>query len=117
MEGITLEVLAAALAAARGARRHILAEMRRCSPAPRGALAPNAPRIRRFSVAADKLGLLIGPGGRNIRALIEESGASDIKVLPVPAALCRPVCMFAWDCLLTLCGLRLEASVFGGWHV
>lgn len=82
MEGITLEVLTAALAAARTARRHILAEMGRCDPAPRRSLAPNAPRIRRFTVNPDKLGMLIGPGGRYIRGIVEDSGANDIKVPP-----------------------------------
>ncbi|CAL8470982.1 g10524 [Coccomyxa elongata] len=81
VEGITLDVLASALAEARKARQHILAEMTCCKPPPRGALAPNAPRIRRFTVDTDKLGMLIGPGGRNIRGLIEESGADEIKII------------------------------------
>lgn len=80
VEGITIEVLTAALAAAREARRHILDEMDRCNPAPARCLAPNAPRIRRFTVNPEKLGQLIGPGGRYIRGLIEESGADDVKV-------------------------------------
>ncbi|KAK9901313.1 hypothetical protein WJX75_005944 [Coccomyxa subellipsoidea] len=81
VEGITIEVLTAALAAAREARRHILDEMDRCNPAPARCLAPNAPRIRRFTVNPEKLGQLIGPGGRYIRGLIEESGADDVKVI------------------------------------
>ena len=82
-------MLASALAEARKARQHILQEMTSCSPAPRGALAPNAPRIRRFTVDTDKLGMLIGPGGRNIRGIIEESGADEIKVFFQPCLSCR----------------------------
>ena len=80
VEGITVEVLAAALAAARTARGHILEKMAACDPAPRGALAPNAPHIVRFLVAPDRIGLLIGPGGRTIRGLKEASGADEIQV-------------------------------------
>jgi hypothetical protein len=80
VEGITIEVLATALAKAREARRHILAEMELCSPPPRRTLAPTAPRILRFNVDPEKIGLLIGPGGRTIRGLIEASGVDDIKV-------------------------------------
>lgn len=100
MEGITLDVLASALAEARKARQHILAEMTCCKPPPRGALAPNAPRIRRFTVDTDKLGMLIGPGGRNIRGLIEESGADEIKVSFQP-------CLSELD---TKCWGRVEES-------
>jgi hypothetical protein len=80
VEGVTVEVLAAALAAARQARQHILARMEACAPAPRRALADNAPRILRFAIDVDKIGLLIGPGGRTIRALTEAAGADEIQV-------------------------------------
>ena len=80
MEGITVEILGKALRQARSARAHILGEMERCSPAPRGALADNAPRIRIVTVDPDKIGILIGPGGRTIRALEAESGAEQIQV-------------------------------------
>ena len=80
MEGITVEILGEALRQARSARAHILGEMKRCNPAPRGALADNAPRIRIVIVDPDKIGILIGPGGRTIRALEAESGAEQIQV-------------------------------------
>ncbi|KAK9829222.1 hypothetical protein WJX72_004572 [[Myrmecia] bisecta] len=81
VEGITVEVMAAALAQASEGRRHILTQMAACSPAPRGALSEYAPRLRQLTVDPDKLGLLIGPGGRTIRGLVEESGVESIKVL------------------------------------
>ncbi len=45
VEGITLDIMQRALAAAGAGRRHILGEMAKCSPAPRRALSPYAPRL------------------------------------------------------------------------
>lgn len=80
VEGITVEILAEALKHARTARQHILGEMDRCMPAPRRALADNAPRIQLVTVDPEKVGFLIGPGGRNIRAITVESGAEQVQV-------------------------------------
>lgn len=84
VEGITLEVLAAALAQAGDARRHILAQMARCAPAPRGALAPCAPRIVRFNIDPTRIGYMIGAGGKNIRALQAAPGIENISVRHAP---------------------------------
>ena len=80
VEGITVEILAEALSHARTARQHILGEMDRCMPAPRRALADNAPRIQLVTIDPEKVGFLIGPGGRNIRAITLESGAEQVQV-------------------------------------
>ncbi|CAL5228653.1 g11822 [Coccomyxa viridis] len=85
VEGITVEILAEALKHARTARQHILGEMDRCMPAPRRALADNAPRIQLVTVDPEKVGFLIGPGGRNIRAITVESGAEQVQVVDGPA--------------------------------
>ncbi|KAL4419131.1 hypothetical protein ABPG77_002644 [Micractinium sp. CCAP 211/92] len=74
VEGITLEIMQQALAAAAKGRRHILAEMAKCSPPPRGALSPYAPRIRTLQVPMDKVGMAIGPGGRTIKQIEEATG-------------------------------------------
>ena len=82
VEGITHEVLAAALAQAGDARRHILAQMARCEPPPRNALAPGAPRIARFNIDPARIGSMIGAGGKNIRAVTAASGVDSISVCP-----------------------------------
>uniref|UniRef100_A0A1D1ZYT7 polyribonucleotide nucleotidyltransferase n=3 Tax=Auxenochlorella protothecoides TaxID=3075 RepID=A0A1D1ZYT7_AUXPR len=74
--GITGEVAAAALGAARAARLAVLRAMGACAPPPRGSLAAHAPRLRRVPVPAGKLGLLIGAGGRTLRALQAEHRVS-----------------------------------------
>jgi polyribonucleotide nucleotidyltransferase len=75
VEGITLDIMAQALAAARHGLAHILREMSKCSPPPRAALSPYAPRIRQLTVPLDKVGLVIGPGGRTIKGIEEATGA------------------------------------------
>lgn len=80
MEGITLEVLKEALAQAKSGRQHILEQMQACEPAPRGALSAYAPRIRRFQIDPDKIGQVIGSGGRNIKMLQAASGCDEIQV-------------------------------------
>jgi len=84
VEGITLEVLAAALAQAGDARRHILQQMARCAPPPRGELAPCAPRIVRFNIDPTRIGYMIGAGGKNIRALQAAPGIENISVRRAP---------------------------------
>ncbi|KAL4853937.1 Polyribonucleotide nucleotidyltransferase [Chlorella vulgaris] len=79
VEGITLDILQTALEAAGNGRRHILAEMERCSPAPRATLSQYAPRIRQMTVPLDKVGMAIGPGGRTIRQ-IEEATGVDMQI-------------------------------------
>ncbi|KAK9821471.1 hypothetical protein WJX81_007489 [Elliptochloris bilobata] len=81
VEGITLEVLAAALAQAGTARRHILAQMARCAPPPRNALAAGAPRIVRFAIDPTRIGAMIGAGGKNVRAVTATTGVESIMVL------------------------------------
>lgn len=82
MEGITLEVLAAALAQAGDARRHILAQMARCDPPPRNTLADGAPRIVRFTIDPARIGAMIGAGGKNIRGVTAATGIDSISVRP-----------------------------------
>lgn len=80
VEGITLDIMQQALGQARDGRRHILAAMQQCAPPPRGELSPYAPRIGRLQVPVDKIGVVIGPGGRNIQAAREASGADSINI-------------------------------------
>lgn len=61
--------------------------MEACTPPPRRALAPHAPRILRISIPTDKVGSLIGPGGRTIRGIMAESGCSSVQVIDSDAGL------------------------------
>jgi polyribonucleotide nucleotidyltransferase len=53
---------------------HILAEMAKTLSAPRAELSKYAPRIEVIKINPEKIGALIGPGGKNIKRLVEESG-------------------------------------------
>ena len=79
VKGIDLEILASALEQARDARLEIMDVMTECIAEPRNEMSEHAPRILRIDVPTEKIGQLIGPGGRSIRALEEETGA-DISV-------------------------------------
>jgi polyribonucleotide nucleotidyltransferase len=56
------------------ARLHILKEMAKTIAAPRTELSKYAPRIMTLKINPEKIGLLIGPGGKNIKKIVEESG-------------------------------------------
>jgi polyribonucleotide nucleotidyltransferase len=73
--GLSDTVLREALGKAREARLSILAVMARTLPEPRAELSPYAPRIISIQIDPDAIGKLIGPGGKTIRALEEETGA------------------------------------------
>ena len=74
--GVDRETMREALEQARRARLAILDEMTRSLPAPRENLSPYAPVLRTISIPVEKIGLVIGPGGKTIRQIIEETGAS-----------------------------------------
>ncbi len=72
--GVNRAILAEALQQARKARMEILDAMDRTIAAPRPAISPYAPRIFTLTIAKDKIGDLIGPGGKVIRSIIEATG-------------------------------------------
>ncbi|MDQ2683665.1 MAG: polyribonucleotide nucleotidyltransferase, partial [Chloroflexota bacterium] len=74
VKGITHDVMRQALAQANEGRQFILGKMAETISAPREDLSPYAPRITQIKISPDKIGLLIGPGGKNIRAIQEETG-------------------------------------------
>eukprot|EP00271_Cylindrocystis_brebissonii_P018477 TRINITY_DN5251_c0_g1_i1.p1 TRINITY_DN5251_c0_g1~~TRINITY_DN5251_c0_g1_i1.p1 ORF type:complete len:1081 (+),score=191.83 TRINITY_DN5251_c0_g1_i1:439-3681(+) len=80
VEGITIDVMERALAQAREARCHILAEMAKCDPPPVGELSEYAPRIVDMKIPADKVKEVIGGQGKVIRALIESTGVDTIDI-------------------------------------
>jgi polyribonucleotide nucleotidyltransferase len=75
IKGITAEILTIALEQARTARLYILDKMMQVIPAPRPELKPHAPRISVVQIPTDKIGAVIGPGGKTIRSIQEETGA------------------------------------------
>jgi polyribonucleotide nucleotidyltransferase len=75
LRGLTWEIVELALTRAREGRMQILGFMRDLIAAPRPELSPYAPRIFTLQIPVDKIGGLIGPGGKNIRRITEISGA------------------------------------------
>ncbi|MHA1742608.1 MAG: polyribonucleotide nucleotidyltransferase, partial [Candidatus Thorarchaeota archaeon] len=80
LHGIRTDILREALEQARQARFFVLDRMAETISQSRPELSPLAPRMIELKIDVDKIGSLIGPGGRNIRAIIEETKASiDVK--------------------------------------
>ena len=74
LKGIPHEIMAKAVEKARVARLFILGEMAKTIAAPRKDISPSAPRITTLKINPEKIGAIIGPGGKNIKRLVEESG-------------------------------------------
>lgn len=75
VNGLTEHIVTEALARAKEARHHIIKEvLAKVLPGPRSQLSPWAPKIATFSINPEKIGLLIGPGGKTINRLCEEYG-------------------------------------------
>lgn len=76
IEGLSMDLVREALAAARVGRLHILSKMQEVLASPRPDLSPYAPRFVTINVDPEKVGMIIGPAGKNIKAIIEETGVS-----------------------------------------
>jgi len=76
VEGITQEIMKDALYRAKEARSHILKKVKDTISEPRKQLSENAPKIEMFTVKTDKIGDIIGPQGKFIKAIIEETGVT-----------------------------------------
>ncbi len=74
-KGIANDTLRKALAQAKEGRLHILSKMREAITEPAKDLSPFAPRIFTMTIPTEDIGAVIGPGGKNIRGIIEASGA------------------------------------------
>jgi polyribonucleotide nucleotidyltransferase len=75
IEGLDLQIMREALDQAREGRLHILGEMEKALGAPRADLSPYAPRIVTVQINPEKIGDLIGPKGKTIRGIQDETGA------------------------------------------
>ncbi|KAL7547699.1 hypothetical protein ACHAWF_010982 [Thalassiosira exigua] len=79
-EGLTLETMKKALGQAREGRLHILDEMEKALKEPRPELPATVPKVLALKISEDAIGKVIGPGGRQIRALIEDFGLANVDV-------------------------------------
>ncbi len=72
ISGVTRDIMRQALAQAKDARLQILDVMQSAISAPRDSMSDFAPRMESLKIAVDKIGAVIGPGGKNVRALQDE---------------------------------------------
>jgi polyribonucleotide nucleotidyltransferase len=75
IQGLSLDIMREALSQALVGRLHILGEMAKALPEPRGDLSRYAPRIVTMTINPEKIGDLIGPKGKTIRGIQDETGA------------------------------------------
>lgn len=74
IKGLTKEILEKALRQARVGRNYILDLMYQAIPEPRRELSPYAPTVTKLRVLPEKISMIIGPAGKNIKKIIEETG-------------------------------------------
>lgn len=90
VEGITFAILASALAQAKEGRQHILDIMKQALAAPKTDLSQYAPRIETMQIKLNKIATVIGPGGKQIRQIIDETGVqidiNDAGVVSISAS-------------------------------
>lgn len=79
-QGISLQVLKVALDQALVGRQHILGKMLETLPSHKEEMSPYAPRLLTMQVNPDEIGGLIGPGGKTIKKIIEDSGVEKIDI-------------------------------------
>ncbi|MDV3352351.1 polyribonucleotide nucleotidyltransferase [Leptothoe sp. LEGE 181152] len=73
--GLSVETIADAINQAKPARLHILSKMLEAINAPRTELSPYAPRLLSFKINPEMIGMVIGPGGKQIKSITDETGA------------------------------------------
>ncbi len=76
IQGIPMAVMKDAVKQARDGRLFIMGKMLEALPEPRAEMSPYAPRMYRLQIDPQKIGTVIGPGGRVIRSIIEETGCT-----------------------------------------
>ena len=72
--GLSMEVVAKAIEQALPARKHILEKMLATLEKPRTELSPHAPRLLTIKIDPDLIGLVIGPGGKTVKGITEQTG-------------------------------------------
>ncbi|HYU15141.1 MAG TPA: polyribonucleotide nucleotidyltransferase, partial [Candidatus Acidoferrum sp.] len=116
LKGLSRQILTEALEQARAGRVHILDKMAEALDAPRDELNANAPRIVQITIKPDKIRDIIGPGGKTIRAIVEQTGAhidvDDAGVVSIASSDARGL-QRAIDLIR---GLTMEAEVGQYYH-
>lgn len=80
LPGISHDIIAQAIKQAREAHFEILEKLQQTISAPRPELSPYAPRMYRINIDPDKIGAVIGPGGKIIRSIIDETKVTSIDI-------------------------------------
>jgi polyribonucleotide nucleotidyltransferase len=75
ISGLSMEIIAEAIKQATPARLHILEKMLGTIDKPRPDLSPYAPRLMTIKIYPDMIGLVIGPGGKTIKSITEQTGS------------------------------------------
>jgi polyribonucleotide nucleotidyltransferase len=111
IQGVSSDVLRTALTRAREGRLHILEIMGRTIDAPRGDVSEFAPKVITLRVPEDKIGLIIGPGGKMINGISEKTGAQiSIEDDGTTTIYCRSK-TGAEDAMRTIQGLIQEPEI------
>lgn len=74
IDGISREIMSDALKQAKAGREHIMGIMEKTISTPNNDLSDFAPKIYTFGINPEKIGMVIGPGGKMIRSIVEETG-------------------------------------------
>ena len=83
IEGLTYEIIRDTFVQAKKGRMEIMEAMLGVIPTPRAELSKYAPRIEAIHINPDKIGELIGPGGKNIKSIIEECGGKEVTSIDI----------------------------------
>ena len=110
--GLSREIMVKALSDARNARLHILGKMADVLPEHRAQLSEFAPKMSTIQIPVSKIGALIGPGGKNIKALQENTGAT-IEVNDEGMVFVSSVDQAAGDAAIEMIGLMMAEPEVG----
>ena len=111
IDGISEEIIRATLEQAKDARRELLRIMLKAISRPRQEISMHAPRLLQTKIDPEKIGMLIGPGGKTIRSLQEETGTQiDIKETGV-VTIASTEAAGAEDCLARIEAMTEDVKV------
>ncbi len=83
LTGLTEGIIEEALAKAKAAREIILDKIEAVIPAPRTELSQYAPRIITIKIPVEKIGLVIGPGGKTIKKIVDDAGGKEVIAIDI----------------------------------
>ncbi len=83
LAGLTFEIIEETFRRANAGREHILAKIAAIIAAPRAELSQYAPRIITVMIPIDKIGSLIGPGGKNIKKIVDDAGGKELVTIDI----------------------------------